>query len=226
MVSRGIRGIVSQEKRRFREDGFDLDLTYVTPRVIAMGYPSSGLEAMYRNPASEVQRLLTNRHGDHYKVYNLVSEREADFSDLFPRVEYFPFGDHNPCPLDLLLPLCQNIHAYLGADPANVVAIHCKAGKGRTGLVVSAYLLHANLARDADDALQIFAAGRTHNSQGVTIPSQIRYVRYYGQALRCSTILDEPAPVCQILHVRMQTVPWFATGGGGCDPYFKVRVWQ
>jgi hypothetical protein len=36
------RTLVSQKKKRFTEDGFNLDLSYITPRVIAMGFPSTG----------------------------------------------------------------------------------------------------------------------------------------------------------------------------------------
>jgi len=40
-----------------------------------MGFPSDGRESIYRNPMSEVQKLLEIKHKDHYKVYNLCSER-------------------------------------------------------------------------------------------------------------------------------------------------------
>lgn len=37
-----------------KEDGYNLDLTYVCPRVIAMSYPASGVESVYRNPIDKV----------------------------------------------------------------------------------------------------------------------------------------------------------------------------
>lgn len=40
------RQFVSQNKRRYQQDGHDLDLTYVTKRVIATSFPSTGWTAL------------------------------------------------------------------------------------------------------------------------------------------------------------------------------------
>jgi len=54
-----VREAVSKEKRRFKEDGFDLDLSYMgeNDRIVAMGFPSESMEAAYRNPMKEVLRF-------------------------------------------------------------------------------------------------------------------------------------------------------------------------
>lgn len=49
-----LRKIVSGPKNRFKEDGYNLDLTYVCTRLIAMSYPASGVESVYRNPIDKV----------------------------------------------------------------------------------------------------------------------------------------------------------------------------
>ena len=43
----------------------------VENRIIAMGFPSEGVEAKYRNAYTEVIKFLDLRHKDHFKVYNL-----------------------------------------------------------------------------------------------------------------------------------------------------------
>ena len=127
-MKKRLRGLVSKKKKRFQEDGFDLDLTYVTPQLIAMGFPSVGTEAAYRNPLPEVQRFFKERHEGHYKIYNLCSERAYNINDCFPLVQRFPFDDHNPCMLEMIPEFCADVERFL-KDPDNVAGIHCKAGK-------------------------------------------------------------------------------------------------
>ena len=57
-------------------------------------------------------------------------------------------------------------------------------------------------------------------AQGVTIPSQIRYVDYFGTIVKGGGAIPEPAVVV-LNKIRMHTTPDFDPTGG-CDPYFKV----
>ena len=45
---------MSGPKKRFQEDGYNLDLTYVCPRIVAMSFPASGIETLYRNNIENV----------------------------------------------------------------------------------------------------------------------------------------------------------------------------
>ena len=53
-----MRKLVSGNRRRFVENKVSLDLTYITPNIIAMSYPSSGFESLYRNPIDKVSISL------------------------------------------------------------------------------------------------------------------------------------------------------------------------
>ena len=214
-----VKALVSKKKNRFCYDGFDLDLTYITERIIAMGMPSSHLEGLYRNPMEEVQRFLNTRHTAHYKVYNLCEERSYPKNSFFKQ-EIFPFKDHEAPPLNLMKSFCEDAKKFLDEDKKNIVAVHCKAGKGRTGTMICCLLLYMNTFETAAECLQYYVMMRAENGKGVTIPSQIRYVNYFEKIIKEKM----PHPVVFIkkiiTKIRMFTLPMFHKV---YTPYFKIE---
>jgi len=130
------------------------------------------------------------------------------------------FDDHNAPPVQLILDFIADAEQFLNQHEDNVIAVHCKAGKGRTGVMVSCLLLHLGVVGTADEAMQYFGEQRTSDGHAVMIPSQKRYIRYYERVKKNG--LPAPRPLI-LSHIKMVTVPSFDVGGG-CDPYLIVMV--
>ncbi|CAI2349943.1 unnamed protein product [Caenorhabditis sp. 36 PRJEB53466] len=171
---------ISQKRNRFVYQGINLDLAYITDRIIAMGYPSEGVEACYRNTMQHTTEFLRRRHGvNHVKVFNLRGGCFYDTSNFQHNVITFDMTDHHPPRLELMAPFCREAYEWLEANEANVIAVHCKAGKGRTGVMICAFLIYIQYYRLPRQVLDYYSIVRTKNNKGVTIPSQRRYIYYY-----------------------------------------------
>jgi len=175
------RKAVSRTKRRYQEHGFDLDLTYVTPRIIVHGFPASGLEHIYRNPRMEILRFMDTFHKDKYKMFNFCCEpgRGYDPKIFHGMVERYPFKDHNTPPLETMAAFANSAKLWLDADPQNVINMHCKAGKGRAGLMCCVILVRSGAVQSAKDALELYDRKRVVNNKGLTVTSQRKFVIFY-----------------------------------------------
>lgn len=222
------RRMVSENKRRYQKDGFDLDLTYVTERVIAMSFPSSGKQALYRNPIREVVRFLDTKHLDHYRVFNLCSEKGYDPKLFHYRVERVMIDDHNVPSLDDMLRYTACVREWMAADSRNVIAIHCKGGKGRTGTMVCTWLIDSDQFESAQESLDYFGERRTDKSmsskfQGVETPSQSRYVGYYEIMKNQYNRQLPPQKSLKIKSIRIHSIAGVGKGNGS-DLKVKIIV--
>jgi hypothetical protein len=74
-----VRKVVAGPKRTTTYEGYELDLTYITERVIAMAFPASDLfEKTYRNSIEDVVKYFQDNHHNNFMIFN-VSSRKYDY---------------------------------------------------------------------------------------------------------------------------------------------------
>jgi phosphatidylinositol-3,4,5-trisphosphate 3-phosphatase/dual-specificity protein phosphatase PTEN len=110
------------------------------------------------------------------------------------------------------------MYRYLSKNPKRVVVVHCNAGKGRTGTSISWFLMYSGLAQNAEEAIRYYGRKRFTCGQGVTQPSQVRYVKYFEQIFFGIT----KSPTTKVLKsVKVTTVPHM--NGKSWKPYLEIE---
>ncbi|XP_033990596.1 tensin-1 isoform X6 [Trematomus bernacchii] len=202
------------------EENYELDLLYITERIISVSFPSSVEEQSYAANLREVASMLRSKHGHNYLLFNL-SEKRYDISQLNPKVLDFGWPDHHAPALDKICSICKAMDTWLSADSHNVVVIHNKGNRGRTGVVVAAYMHYSNISASADQALDRFAMKRFYEDKVLPVgqPSQKRYVEYFS-GLLSGHIKINNKPLF-LHHVILHGIPNFESKGG-CRPFLKI----
>ena len=59
------------------EESYELDLIYITERIISVSFPSSVEEQSYAANLREVASMLRSKHGHNYLVQVLLSASES-----------------------------------------------------------------------------------------------------------------------------------------------------
>ncbi|XP_036375425.1 tensin-3-like [Megalops cyprinoides] len=202
------------------EEGYELDLTYVTERIIAVSFPRACSEETYQRNLQEVTRMLKSKHTNNYLVINLSGKRH-DLTKMNPKTMDMGWPDLHAPPLDKICSICKAMENWLNADPQHVVVIHCRGGKGRIGVIISSFVNFTNISASAGEALDRFAMRKFYDDKvsALMTPSQKRYVWILNSLLTGSVKMNA-SPLflhCVILH----GIPDFDTGGA-CRPYLKV----
>lgn len=205
---------------RAMEDSCELDLVYVTERIIAVSFPSTANEENFRNNLREVAQMLKSKHGGNYLLFNL-SEQRPDITKLHAKVLEFGWPDLHTPALEKICSVCKAMDTWLNADAHNVVVLHNKGNRGRIGVVIAAYMHYSNISASADQALDRFAMKRFYEDKIVPIgqPSQRRYVHYFSGLLSGSIKMNNKPLFLH--HVIMHGIPNFESKGG-CRPFLRI----
>lgn len=185
-----------------------LDLAYIPyrseddNRIIAMCLPTDGgiLNALLRNDAKKVSEFMKANHRNKYVIYNLTEKPHKDtiYEFFEHRVRHMPMADHQPPTFEQIYAFCIDAEAAL-QEPDSAIAIHCKAGKGRTGTMICCYLLWSRAYPDPTSANKVYSENRSAPIaksvivngvkqtvliyRGVDQASQVRWIEYFHQLL-------------------------------------------
>lgn len=189
-----LRAVVSVPKHSTYESSSWLDLTHITPQLIVAAGPTDNIiTGLYRSPIQEVVSYLeTCRRRNplaNWHIWNFRAEGSGYAIDS-ANWTYRPFPDHEPPSVVFLIQIVNEIAGFLLVSPGNIALIHCKEGKGRSGTVCCAYLMHEakchGVTMTTEEAIGAFTRKRMrkHFGRGISILSQIRYLDYYTQFLQ------------------------------------------
>lgn len=101
---------------RTMEDSCELDLVYVTERIIAISFPSTANEENFRSNLREVAQMLKSKHGGSYLVRTGLSaaRRPSALSACLPLLASLPTHPQPALPplfirlpLALVSPVCS-----------------------------------------------------------------------------------------------------------------------
>ncbi|XP_015236314.1 tensin-2 isoform X2 [Cyprinodon tularosa] len=211
---------VDRVMERVMERNYDFDLTYITERIISVFFPPKLEEQRYRLNLKEVAAMLKSKHQDKFLLLNL-SERRHDITRLNPKVHDFGWPDLHAPPLDKICAICKAMENWLTSDPQHVVVLHCKGNKGKTGVIIAAYMHYSKISAGADQALTTLAMRKFCEDKVSSSlqPSQNRYIYYFG-GLLSGAIKMNSSPL--FLHqVLIPSLPNFQ-GEGGYHPFLKI----
>uniref|UniRef100_A0A665X771 Tensin 2a n=1 Tax=Echeneis naucrates TaxID=173247 RepID=A0A665X771_ECHNA len=211
---------VDRVMERVMERHYDFDLTYITERIISVFFPPKLEEQRYRVNLKEVAAMLKSKHQDKFLLLNL-SERRHDITRLNPKVHDFGWPDLHAPPLDKICAICKTMETWLTSDPQHVVVLHCKGNKGKTGVIIAAYMHYSKISAGADQALSTLAMRKFCEDKVSSSlqPSQNRYIYYFG-GLLSGAIKMNSSPL--FLHqVLIPSLPNFQ-GEGGYYPFLKI----
>ena len=173
------------DKKRFIDRKYNLDLSYITPRIIVMSYPTSRPKTFFGDYIKTAIEFLNERYDKDYLLINLDNEdKDFNFSKFNGKFLKYKIIFNMPPMLVTLFSICDEINNYLNKNLSNVVAINCQGGNGDLGIVVCSYLLYIKKFNEIKDSFNYYSKKRLNKGEGISIPGQKKYVEYFHKLIK------------------------------------------
>ena len=171
--------LINSNNIRFIDRKYNLDLSYITPRIIAMGFPTIFPKSLIKNSVTDIANFLNERHGNNYILINL-SDKSYDSSQFKGLVVDYQMVNSKPIDLILIFDICEKAYDYLNQNIFNTIAIKCKDGKSLIGVVICSFLLYIKKFTNINDAFNYYSYKRLYKGEkGISQPSHKKYVEYF-----------------------------------------------
>lgn len=188
-----IKLLVNSPKRTIfdKNIGVELDLSIITPQIIVCGAPTTSVwQGITSTRLNDLLNYLHLYYGRNWWIWDLQAEG-CNYRDLNVKnqVFHYRFDDHGPPTIKLMIEAIELIRRFLIESPNNIAVIHCKNGKGRSGTIVCSYLMaYEQYSLQAANELFTSKRMKPFSGMGVSIPSQLRYLRYFQLILDDSSL--------------------------------------
>ncbi|XP_017764332.1 PREDICTED: cyclin-G-associated kinase [Eufriesea mexicana] len=200
----------------------ELDISYLTSRILIMPYPADGIESAYRaNHVEDVRAFLQARHPPPARIqlYNL-SRGRLNVSRLPGRHIDCSFAyassDSNAPLLSALYQICQDIYRYLNADFNHIVVLYCNDGYRASATIACTLLVYARAFTTPEEAIAMFT---TRRQPPQLQPSELRSISYMSFL---STGVQPHTKPLALRSLVIKPVPLFTRAKDGCRPYVDI----
>lgn len=202
----------------------DLDISYITSRVLVMPCPSEGFESAYKTNNIEDVRLSIESRFPPQKV-SIYNFGPSNCPRLPPPVRTVEVGSIYACSqahspgLQGIYSVVEDMYGFLKADPKSIVIVQTSDSGGCSAATIAAALLmYVTLINEPEDAVQVFAVKRHPINLRA---SEFRYLYYFGDILRPTPLLPHYKSI-NLVSLCCQPVPRMTKARDGCRIYMEV----
>ena len=203
------------ETLHYQADGFDLDLSYITRRVLCAAAPRTDHHDAHHTAANLNRFLHTTHTARHVKTV-AVRAQAARAAEGVVGMEDGEAGlvlSCDVCPLWQLLAVARAMEAWLAADRENVLLLVCEDGVGLSGLLACALLLFDGWCASVSEAARLFGQRRCRQLTAQPLSHrQLTYLGYLHSLVQSPSpdLLDAPQLLSvplRLLHARVSPPP-------------------